>query len=409
MKHLHRELDPELVVRRDPALLRPAPRRGLRMVHLAADVVPESGSAFVMIPRLCSLLRTAGNAVRLLSSEPSGAATAATVGGFPVQRFARPRLGNAFGYSPALVEATERLLPDAEVLHLHGLWRHFGVAALHAARKRDVPAVVGPMGVFAPAALRVSRLRKLAFWHALQEQALRGVGCFHATSMAEHDHMRALGIRRPIAVIPLGVDLPDPAPPPESGDRGRTLLFLGRIAPIKNLSALAAAWCSVQEDFPEARLRIVGPDDRGHADALRRAAAAMGARRLTIEPAVCGPARDALYRSADVVVLPSLSESFGLVVAEALAAARPAIATTGSPWQRVEAERCGWCVEPTVAALADALRAALSLPAERLAEMGRNGRRLAERELVWSRVVPRFERMYQWLSRGGPAPEFVSC
>jgi glycosyltransferase involved in cell wall biosynthesis len=110
-----------------------------------------------------------------------------------------------------------------------------------------------------------------------------------------------------------------------------------------------------------------------------------------------------------VVVLPSLSESFGLVVAEALAAGRPAIATTGSPWRKLVEEHCGWYVEPTVAALAGAIREALSLPADQLAAMGRNGRRLAERELAWSRVIPRFERMYEWVGRGGAVPEFVSC
>jgi glycosyltransferase involved in cell wall biosynthesis len=409
MRYLHRELDSRLVVRRDPELACPAPRRGLTMLHLAADVVPDSGSAFVMIPRLCGLLRSSGNAVRLLSAEAPRAAPAGPDGGFPVERFVRPRLGNALGYSADLVEAAERLMPRSEVIHLHGLWRHFGVAALHAARRRGVPAVVSPMGMFAPPALRVSRLRKLAFWHALQKEALRGVGCFHATSLAEHDDLRALGIAEPIAVLPLGVDLPDPSPPVRGRAGGSTLLFLGRIAPIKNLAALVAAWRSLQAGFPDARLRIVGPDDRGHAAALRRAADEMGAERLTIEPAVWGPAKDELYRSADLVILPSLSESFGLVVAEALAAARPVIATTGSPWRRIEGERCGWCVEPTPAALAGAIREALSLPEGTLAAMGLNGRRLAERELAWSRVVPGFVRMYHWVSRGGPAPEFVSC
>jgi glycosyltransferase involved in cell wall biosynthesis len=297
---------------------------------------------------------------------------------------------------------------QADLLHIHGLWRFDIVEALRVARSHGVPTVVSPMGSFAPPAMRLSGVRKRAFWQMFLSRALRGSACFHATSLAEHDDMRDFGIRQPIAVIPLAVEAPHGAAWEPPGRGPGDVLFLGRIAPIKNLVSLVRAWSRVQSAFPDARLRILGPDERGHRRDLLREIARTGVRGVTVEPGAWGAARDRAFRAADLVVLPSLSESFGLVVAEALAAGRPAIATRHSPWQLLEMHRCGWSVDPTPEGIARALNEALALPGDELAAMGMNGRRLAESAFSWPRVTARFAAMYEWVLGGGPVPEFVS-
>ena len=380
-----------------------------RIVHVTADVIPELGSAYTAIPRLCGLLRSPELDVDLLTTHAPGTPPRTEVrNGFPATSFPKDRWGAAIGKSRALSAELERIAGQSAVLHVHGLWRLCSLDALHVARRRGVPAILSPMGAFAPAALRHSRFRKLAFWHAMQKHALGGVACFHATSDAEHDDIRAMGIRGPIAVIPLGVDIPVAAPRQLAASPQRTVLFLGRISPIKNLLSLVTAWRSIQARFPDARLRIVGPDDRGHAKSVRRAIHNSGAERVSIEPGVWGAERDRAYRKADLVVLPSYSESFGLVVAEALAAGRPAIASTGSPWQVLQRESCGWWVDPTPEALAGTMAEALSLPRQVLGDMSSRGRKLAELELGWSSRLPSFRRMYQWVLGRGAPPEFVS-
>lgn len=380
-----------------------------RIVHVTADVIPELGSAYTAIPRLCGLLRSPELDVELLTThEPGTAPRTEHRNGFPASTFPKDRWGAAIGKSGAMSAELKRMAGQSALLHVHGLWRLCSVDALHIARRRGLPAILSPMGAFAPAALRHSRFRKLAFWHGLQKSSLRGVACFHATSDAELDDIRAMGIRGPVAVIPLGVDTPAIAPVQSAASPSRTVLFLGRISPIKNLLSLMSAWRSIQARFPDARLRIVGPDDRGHVETVRRAIESSGAARVSIEPGVWGAERDEAYAQSDVVVLPSYSESFGLVVAEALAAGRPVIASTGSPWQLLERESCGWWVDPTAGALAGAMADALSLPPRELGEMGSRGRQLAERELGWSSRLPSFLRMYQWVLGGGSPPEFVS-
>jgi glycosyltransferase involved in cell wall biosynthesis len=193
-----------------------------------------------------------------------------------------------------------------------------------------------------------------------------------------------------------------------SRSRQRTIVFVGRLCKIKNLHFLLAAWTAIQDRFPDARLRIIGPDYKGHGAQLRRAAYELGAARVSIEAGAWGSERELVYRQADALILPSLSESFGLVVAEALAAGLPVITTTGTPWQNISSFGCGWCVVPTPEALAGALEEALGLADAALAEMGRKARRLAEEQLSWATTLPAFVSMYDWLVSGGSRPDFIS-
>jgi glycosyltransferase involved in cell wall biosynthesis len=126
-----------------------------------------------------------------------------------------------------------------------------------------------------------------------------------------------------------------------------------------------------------------------------------------LEPAVAGAAKAAFYREADLFVLPSASENFGVAAAEALASETPAICTRGTPWAGLEAEGCGWWVDPSVDALATALDAAMSLPAASLRTMGRRGRTWMARDFSWPRVAADMLDLYRWLAGAGERPATV--
>lgn len=114
-----------------------------------------------------------------------------------------------------------------------------------------------------------------------------------------------------------------------------------------------------------------------------------------------------MYRAADLFILPSLSENFGIVVLEALASETPVLATTGAPWPALLQHGCGWWVEPSVAGIARGLAEAFASTPATLCRMGIRGRQLVESCYTWSIAARRTIDLYQWVLGRSPRPAFV--
>jgi glycosyltransferase involved in cell wall biosynthesis len=170
-------------------------------------------------------------------------------------------------------------------------------------------------------------------------------------------------------------------------------VFLGRIYPVKGLPMLVAAWARAR---PAGwRLLIAGPDEAGHRREVEACVAAAGLSDVvSFAGPVWGEAKTALLRDADLFVLPSHSESFGMALAEALAHGLPVLTTTAVPWPMLEARGCGWRAEPTVEALADALATASACDGPTLSAMGQAGRALVAAEFGWGRAAAAFAALY---------------
>jgi glycosyltransferase involved in cell wall biosynthesis len=307
----------------------------------------------------------------------------------------------------AFYQAVQRVIAqDAPaIVHDHGLWLPLHGAVALAAQQQGVPLVLSPKGMAMPWALRYKRWKKRLSWWAYQRWIMQQATLFHATSAEEVEALRALGLEQPIAMVPHGVDIPDALPSPRQCT-DRTALFLSRLHPKKGLPMLLDAWAALQ---PEGwRLVLVGPDELGHRGELEEQV-----RRLGLERAVQfeGPVADAdkwqWYADADLYILPTHSENFGIVVPEALAAGTPVITTTGAPWQDLTTHNCGWWVEPTTGTIQTALNEALACSDEERAAMGERGRRLVEEKYTWASVGEQMVSAYQWLLGRGERPACV--
>jgi glycosyltransferase involved in cell wall biosynthesis len=261
-----------------------------------------------------------------------------------------------------------------------------------------------------PWALSQKPLKKRLALRLFQRRDLETARAFVATAGMEYEHLRRLGLHQPVAVIPNGVTLPatnplSMAPAGRPGDRERVALFLSRLHPKKGVLELVRAWSQLA---PVGwRLRIAGPDEGGPGGEVTRLVGQLG-----LEAAIdyVGPMEDeakaALYREADLFVLPTFSENFGLVVAEALAAGVPVITTRGAPWADLETYGCGWWIETGVPPLVLALREAMALrDAERRA-MGERGRAYVRR-FDWEVIAGQTLDLYRWLLGQGDRPDCV--
>lgn len=239
-----------------------------------------------------------------------------------------------------------------------------------------------------------------------QKRDLAGATLLHAASNAEANNIRALGFKQPIAVIPNGVECPAYSIPSPRQRSQRHALFLSRIHPNKGLSNLVAAWARVRPSGW--RLTIVGPDENGHRAEVERAVRASG---LTKDVTFVGPVTDqdkwSVYKQADLFVLPTFSENFGVVIAEALASGLPVITTKGAPWQQLNTNECGWWIDIGVEPLIKALKEATELPGEQLVAMGQKGRMLIEQQYTWPPIAEKMRSVYEWMLTGGAPPACV--
>jgi glycosyltransferase involved in cell wall biosynthesis len=313
--------------------------------------------------------------------------------------------------SRSLRSLLSSIVPDAALVHVHGIWLMPNVQAGEIAHRCGRPLVVSPRGMLASEALKFSRILKVIFWKLLQEGAYANAALWHATSDAEAEEIRAFGVRAPIAVIPNGIDVPASmnahCRSATTDQRERTVLFLGRVHPKKNLTSLVEAWALVSAEFPDWRLRIVGPDENGHAGELRNLADRLGARRVSVEPAVFDSLKSEALSDATIFVLPTLNENFGIAVAEALGASVPAIVTKGAPWSGLQAERCGWWIDHGVGPLAEALRTSMRMAPVDLREMGERGCAWMRRDFGWDRIAHDMLAVYGWITQGGAPPATV--
>ena len=379
----------------------------MRLAHTVPNVAIEASGPSNSVPSLCAALARLGHEVKLHTVAPGPAA-------WPHPRVAhtahvrsiltRPLWGSAPLRRALMAEAA-----GADVLHTHGLWLLPNLYPARAVRGTDCRLVTSPRGTLSSVALQFSRRLKQVMWGLAQRAALEASDCLHATSLAEKDEILAAGIRRPIAVIANGVEIPEERPAAARSAERRRLLFLGRVHPKKGLDLLLPVWRQLEAEFPEWQLVIVGPGEGSHPDELRELAKALGCRHLEFRPAAHGLEKSRLYWGADLFVLPTRNENFGMAVAEALAHGVPVVTTRGAPWSGLESRGAGWWVPIDGDAMGAALREAMSLAPGDLEKRGAAGRDWMRRDFSWDKVASDMEAVYRWLAGGGSPPASVSA
>lgn len=324
---------------------------------------------------------------------------------------------SGFGYSRKLGRLLRKKAGQSDVVHSHGLWTYTNYASARTAASLGKPHLVTLHGSLEPWPLAHSRRKKSLVRRLFQDKALKNAACLHALSPSEADHIRTLGFKNPIAVIPNGIDLADYAtlPPktiladmfPRLRDQ-KLILFLSRIHPKKGLLHLVEAWGALAGRFADWHLAIVGPDEVGHRAEVERAVEAVGAaHRTTFLGALGGEDKLAALAASDVFVLPSFSEGFSMAVLEAMASGLPVLLTPACNFS--EAARAGAAVEvdPNAESTRAGLELLLGMTDREREDMGRQGHRLVAGHYSWERTASELIRVYGWCLNGGAVPATV--
>jgi glycosyltransferase involved in cell wall biosynthesis len=312
------------------------------------------------------------------------------------------------GYSDELKSILNCI--ETDLFHGNGLWQFPVHFMAQVARKKNVSYIISPHGMLEPWALNAGKWKKkMALWF-YQNKDLAFATCIHATAPKEADNIRSLGFKNPIAVIPNGIDLSEfPFPEKKQEKAKSTVLFLSRIHPSKGIELLIKAWeflpVSLRNDW---QIKIAGNGETEYIASLQQI---INSKRLENEIYIVGPQFNMdklkLYHEADLFVLPSYSENFGIVVAEALACCIPVITTKATPWEELNTYNAGWWIEIGADSLASTMLQAIQMDNAKRKQMGQNGRQLIAENYSIELVTLKMVELYDWSLGKAKKPSFV--
>ena len=371
------------------------PNVSMRVVQTVSGIGWEASGPSYSVPGLCRGLKAVGVDVCLHAQMLDDGKA------LPFDHVAYPYLRSRFlpGSNTLMRDGLKQACEAADIIHSNGLWNMPSVYPGWAVKGTKCKLVVAPRGTLAPWALRKGYWKKKIFGWLFQNQVLRRANMFHATSEKEYEEIRAQGYRQPVAIVPIGMEVPEFEPrntlnTRKDGEQRKRVVFFGRLHNVKGVDRLVWAWERVARDGWE--LVIAGPD-RGMLEELKEIVAEKRLPRVSFVGEINGHAKYEFLAGADIYVLPSDTENFGVTVAEALASGTPVIASQGTPWQGLERERCGRWVPIGVEPLAVALEEMMSMSDEERAAMGARGREWIRRDFSWKGIGAKMKAAYEWL------------
>jgi glycosyltransferase involved in cell wall biosynthesis len=300
-------------------------------------------------------------------------------------------------WSPALARQLRRSVADFDLVHLHSVFLWPTYSAARAARRARVPYIMSPRGMLVRDVIRAkSRFAKSAWIELVERRSLSEAARVHVTAEIEEAEAKALGLTLPETFcVPNGVSWPSHHPALDAGPFAHIprpyALFLSRVNRKKGLDRLIRAWKWV----PQLALIIAGNDDEGILPELVALARSEGvADRLTFLGPVSDEHKWALYENAQMFILPSYSENFGNVVAEAMAMACPVVITPDVGLAKLVREvGCGVITPGEPRVLAQAITDLQQNELQRK-RFGVSGRQAAIERLSWAGVAAQMEAEY---------------
>ena len=387
----------------------------LRILHVISSLAPRYGGPPQVCLELCRELVRQGARVSIYTTNVDGRGVMDVPLDAPVRRdgveirYFPVETPRAWVVSRPLARALREAVPEHDLVHVHSLYLFPSTVAAHYCRRFGVPYLVRPHGTLDPYLFRRHRARKWVYERLFEWRNLNRAAALHFTSLDEQELVRPLGLRSPGIVVPPGVEPERYRDPSLDGSfraawpetRGRRLiLFLGRLNFKKGLDVLARAFGAVSRQRPDAHLVLAGPDD-GYGATVRRQLDAEGVLgRVTFTGMLLGRDKLAALRDADVFVLPSYTENFGIAVVEAMACGRPVVISDRvNIWREVAEAGAGRVTRCDAGEVAAALLDFLDDPAASRAAGARAARLVAER-FAWPASADRMLRVYRWAVAG---------
>jgi glycosyltransferase involved in cell wall biosynthesis len=334
----------------------------MRILHIISTTDPKYGGPVESVAQLGQYLRKKGVFAEVVACQDSPDFKRPTAYPLPVHALG-PALGD-YGYTPRLVPWLETQGRSYDCWIINGIWQYHAAAAARVAKRIGKKYLVYTHGMLDPWSRRAhpaKYLKKFVYWSVFEQHTLRRAAavCFTAEEESALAHRYFPFGRWHDFVVGAGVEYP---PDLDGGAIGRlrsrfpsldgkkVWLFLSRLHPKKALDVLLHSFARVAGDNPNVHLLIVGPGDVRYVQRLVALSRELGIEsQTTFTGPLYGEDKWCAYRLAELFLLPSHQENFGIVVAEALALGIPVcISDKVNIWREVQESGAGLICRDTV-------------------------------------------------------------
>lgn len=330
-------------------------------------------------------------------------------------------------------EIEEYILAEKfDLIQMQSMWAKSYHHVAQIAHKHNIPYLITPRGMLEPWSLSQKKWKKKLALMLYQMKDLQRAACIFTTAEMEAQHVRELGVKAPMSVIPNGIETDGYACRTTMDGVKKQILFLSRVHVKKGIEILIESFNNLRavdstssptDNFRDWTVVIVGNGEEEYIESLKLKVKSLELEDcIKILPPVFGEAKTKLYQESSLFCLPSYSENFGMVIAEAMSCGVPAITTNGTPWQLLNGDcttmgasldmlgddkRTGWCIELSVENLENTLREAMSMDPAALYEMGQRGSRMINENFNYQSVAKKTKELYEWIVNNGVKPSFV--
>lgn len=388
----------------------------MRILVTSFSIAPRTGGLRVGVLGLCKGLANRGHQVSLYTTNADGNKTLDVPLGvstleedvevffYPAQKVI---FGNVLSYP--MVKALKYRVPNVDLVLIHSLYQLTSTVAAHYCRKFRVPYVLRPHGILDPTLARRRRwLLKWAYIQLFEKRNFdRAAAIQYSSRMEEEMARHFMAVKSPSLLIPEGISLDPFAKLPHRGSfragypemAGKTLiLFLGRFHQKKGLELLVEAFSRVAGRHDDAHLVLAGSGDSDYVMRITKMLRDRGVfDRATITGQLDDNEKFAALRDADIFVLPSYGENFGISVVEAMACGLPVVISDKvGIWREIAEAEAGIVTTCQPEKIAGAIARLLDDPGLRMA-LGWHGKTLVGAQFSTDRMAERMETAYQAL------------
>jgi glycosyltransferase involved in cell wall biosynthesis len=389
----------------------------LKVLHIIPSVASLRGGTSQAVIEIVGALRSQGIDAEIATTNDNGkdlldvplyelTNQLAEYGNIPIRFFPRfsPNINalREFAFSRSLTTWLWQHINEYDLVHVHAIFSYASTIAMAIARIRKVPYLNVPHGLLCKWSLQQSKLRKQIYLNVIERSNLLHSQSLHFTTQQEQEEFNLLNLNIPNFILPHGVQIPTLIPDAQAQLRELLqipthfpiLLFMSRIHPKKGLEYLIESLGKLKEyNFA---LVIAGSGEPDYVNQIQDLLVAQGiSDRTHLVGFVIGETKNLYLQGADLFMLTSHSENFGIAAIEALAAGMPVLITDGVAIAPMVKEKAiGYVTKLEINAIVSAIQEFFDHP-QIAKQQGDRAHQYITEHYAWAKIAHNLATIYQ--------------